>query len=293
MMNSNETKITPTRGVVACVGEGEELARSIQELSREGFLISQYRSADVALREAGRIPPVAFVMSGGRDIAATCRMLRDDVKHAFTPVFVLSTKDVKDRLGALSAGADECGPFPVCYLGQAIQARRERLGVLRTLTSHDGVAGLLSHQGLKHILPREISRSNRYRWPLCVTLINIDRTNIGGLPGDAIADALGEAFRYGLRDADVVARVGGDEFVILLPHAEPKGAQTALERCRQLFFAIPGMEQRGTFSAGIAQLNEGERDGKPMLDRAFEGLRLAKEKGGNCIIYQPSHENVC
>lgn len=296
MMSSIQQKTTPSRGVVFCFGEGEELSRAAQELATEGFSISRHLSADAALREASRTPPVAFVMSGGLEVPLVCRRLRNDLRHAFTPVFVLSTAEVKDRLTALSAGADECGPFPVSYLPQAIQARRERLSALRSLVSQDDLTGLLSHQGLKNVLPKEIARSVRYGWPLSVAFVDLDglaqwNEAHGQNAGDALLAALSEAFRYGLRDADVVARVGGDEFVLLLPHADLSGARGALERCRQLFWALPlGVEgaPRGSFSAGIAQLAEQERDGRPLLERAIQGLLYAKEQGNGTLFCQPT-----
>jgi diguanylate cyclase (GGDEF)-like protein len=156
--------------------------------------------------------------------------------------------------------------------------------------------GLLSNQSLKELLTREIARSNRYNSSLCVAFIDIDglsqwNEKHGYATGDALLQALGESFRYGLRDADVIARVGDDEFFILLQRSDLNGAAKAIERCRQLFWAVPlGVpdKTRGTFSAGISQLAAHEKDGRLLLERAVQGLLSAKQNGGDTLFCQPT-----
>lgn len=284
-----------TAGRVLCLGERESLSQAISELEKEGFEIILKATAEEMLREAGKAPPVAFLLAGGEESPALCRRLRGDVRHAFTPLFVLSAQDPALRLSLVTAGADDCGPFPPRYLGQAIRARRERLEVLKGMAFQDGLTGLLTAEGLKSVLPREIARARRYRSPFCFAIIDVDglrRWNeaYGHGTGDALLAAMGEAFRYGLRDADVVARVGGDEFVVLFPHAKLDGARVALERCRQLFLAIPICAHksavRGAFSAGISQLRDEDKNGRELLERAGQALLSAKREGGDRIAVE-------
>jgi diguanylate cyclase (GGDEF)-like protein len=160
-------------------------------------------------------------------------------------------------------------------------------GCLRTLTrafgraaSTDPLTGLTNRRALEAVLERELARCSRIGHPLCVAVIDLDSfkrvndTN-GHHAGDRLLVEVTRAWRSGLRGPDVLARSGGDEFIVVLPSTSAAGAQTVLERLRRL--------HDQPFSAGIAQAS-GEQSVQALLRRADTACYRAKQQGRNRTI---------
>ena len=102
---------------------------------------------------------------------------------------------------------------------------------------------------------------------------------LGHLAGDAVLAAVAERLREAVRQTDVVCRVGGDEFAVILPEA---GAQDALELYRRIQFAVgsgaAGPAERVRLSAGIAELRP-EDDAVSLFQQADEGPHRARSLG--------------
>lgn len=131
----------------------------------------------------------------------------------------------------------------------------------RGLASTDGLTGLANRTRVLQQLDVEEARARRYRHPLSVAMLDVDRfkrvnDREGRAAGDRVLASLGGFLRQRLRKTDFVGRYGGEEFMVLMPETPAAGALARLERLRAEFSALqhfgPGSAFAVTFSAGVA-----------------------------------------
>lgn len=173
------------------------------------------------------------------------------------------------------------------------------LDTLRNLSTHDELTGLGNRRLLMMRLERELERARRYRHPLSVLCIDIDHfkklnDRCGHPTGDEALRALARLMESTVRKIDTLARVGGEEFVVVLPRADILEAASVAEKLRRLVASnlLPGgegqPEGRLTVSVGVAQLNPGEST-PALLTRGDLALYAAKDAGRNRVaIYAES-----
>lgn len=130
-----------------------------------------------------------------------------------------------------------------------------RMEVLRYDSWHDPLTGLFDRRTFDRLLEMSIARSVRYRWPFTLVLIDLDDLKKindadGHQAGDAALRALGERFRRIVRFGDNAARIGGDEFALILPSTDPDDVPPLLER---IGAARVGERSCPPFSYGVAQ----------------------------------------
>jgi diguanylate cyclase (GGDEF)-like protein len=158
------------------------------------------------------------------------------------------------------------------------------LAELRRLATRDALTGLLNRGEFDRLLAEEVERARRLGQPLGLVLADVDhfkRINDtrGHAAGDAALRVLAERIPAAVRGIDRVARVGGDEFGVILPAADAAGA---LEVARRICAAA---EKAGfTVSAGAASLAGAECSGDVLLAAADRALYAAKGGGRNCAV---------
>jgi diguanylate cyclase (GGDEF)-like protein/PAS domain S-box-containing protein len=159
---------------------------------------------------------------------------------------------------------------------------------LRELAMHDELTGLYNRRHFVELAEAEVARARRTGMPLSLAMLDIDHFKavndaFGHPVGDSALKVLARCMRETLRTSDVPARLGGEEFVVLLMDTGLEGAAAVTERLRERVgrAEVPaGRERvaRFTVSGGVAELAPGERlDG--LLARADEALYRAKEDG--------------
>ncbi|MCA9710582.1 MAG: diguanylate cyclase, partial [Myxococcales bacterium] len=102
----------------------------------------------------------------------------------------------------------------------------------------DALTGLLNTRGFFEQVPRIVSLAHRHRQPLTVAYVDLDDFKLvndsqGHGAGDRVLQRAAETMRTELRRGDVAARIGGDEFVLLLPHTDEPGARSVLQRLHE------------------------------------------------------------
>lgn len=169
------------------------------------------------------------------------------------------------------------------------------LAVNRELATRDELTGLLNRRAMHDLLDLEHRRSQRSGCPLLLAQLDIDhfkRINDthGHATGDRALQAFASTVRSNVRSTDVLARWGGEEFVLMLADTDPGGARDLLERIR---LAVAAMEMplandtlRMTVSAGLAQHQHGDTV-EQTLERADQALYAAKSQGRNRVVVAP------
>lgn len=164
---------------------------------------------------------------------------------------------------------------------------------------HDQLTGVLNRRGLEEMFRKECANAERHDRGLCVALLDIDNfkkinDTYGHQAGDDALVHLATVIRHNLRPNDTVARLGGEEFVILYPESTLQEATAALTRLqRQLdrsFVPADGAKLRITFSAGVSPWQAGEPL-EIVLKRADAAMYEAKHNGKNRVIAHPIHES--
>ena len=157
----------------------------------------------------------------------------------------------------------------------------------------DPLTGLANHRAFQERLQAEVGRAQRYGRPLALALIDVDHfKSINDLSGHAAGDrvlaALGTRLRALLRTDDVLARIGGDEFALLLPETDDAEARLVLERAREELERRPLVDGiRVRISAGICVL-ERAGDAETLMRLADGALYWSKEHGRNVTaVYDP------
>lgn len=154
-----------------------------------------------------------------------------------------------------------------------------RLDLLRYDSWHDPLTGLFDRRSFDRLVEMSVARSLRYQWPFTLVVLDLDTFKAindteGHAAGDVALKSLGERFRRVLRFGDNAARIGGDEFALILPNTDPDDVPALLERVAN----VTGVEGPcPPFSFGVA-LCPGEADDVASLFRlADERLYEAKE----------------
>jgi diguanylate cyclase (GGDEF)-like protein len=163
------------------------------------------------------------------------------------------------------------------------------------LAQKDALTGLFNKRRFDELLPAEATRSTQGGTPLSLVLFDIDHFKAvndshGHAAGDAVLQRLPEVAAPGLRAFDVFGRLGGEEFLVVLPGTELAGAVVVAERVRAAVEAasFAGLPEatRVTVTLGVAQRARGE-DVSALLARADRALYAGKAAGRNRVETDP------
>jgi diguanylate cyclase (GGDEF)-like protein len=167
-----------------------------------------------------------------------------------------------------------------------------RFGRAEELSITDGLTGAFNYRYLRSALDREIARAKRFRERFAIIMLDVDHLKEyndvhGHLQGSEVLRRVAQVVVGELRGVDVLAKYGGDEFVVILPRAERSGAGIFAERIRAAVeaHAFPGEEagMKITTSMGIAQFPEDGETSRDLLESADTALYDAKRSGRNRV----------
>ena len=174
---------------------------------------------------------------------------------------------------------------------------QESLAREQLLARTDALTGLYNHRGFFELAAREFSAALRYHRPLAILTFDADglkqvNDTFGHTAGDKMLALLAQAAAAQIRAVDVLARFGGDEFVILLPHTQQHQALPIAERIRKSVATMCMETDKGplgvTVSIGIAEMWREPEDESVarVLQRADKALYAAKAEGRDrTVIY--------
>ncbi len=242
----------------------------------------------------------------GTEALGLCSRLRNREDAPYVYLIVMGKAQYSNEaLAALEAGADDYLPHPLdpCLLRLRLRAAehivalhddfRSSREALEYKSTHDALTGTWNRGEVIGILEREVARSRREGWPVCVVMIDVDHfKNIndtyGHLMGDAALRELTARMLDSLRPYDIMGRYGGEEFLVVLGGCSPRNAAALAERLRELAAARPvrlaDEEVTVTISLGVASWNANEcGDIQSLLRAADVALYKAKREGRNRV----------
>jgi len=156
----------------------------------------------------------------------------------------------------------------------------------------DYLTGACNKAGFESFAELEIHRSRRYQHPFTVVWLDVDKFKFlneryGHSTGDALLRAVTQTLQGKIRSSDVLARIGGDEFALLLPETQSEAAQIVVRRIqRHLLDAAQKNEWPVSFSFGVATFLQPPESVQEMNRKADALLLAAKSTGGNNVRHE-------
>ena len=230
----------------------------------------------------------------GYDLA---RFLRQNEKYAAVPVVFLTAEGrAQARIETIRAGGDDhlVKPVAPAILLSTVAARIERARFLKSLLGRDGLTGLLNHttflESARAVMLRQARTPGKGASFILIDLDFFKAVNDkhGHPVGDRVLAAVGALLRRRVRGSDLVGRLGGEEFAVILEDLTDEEAERLMTRVLEEFAALPhrGVDQtefRVTFSAGIAGCLAGMTV-DAWRQAADDALYAAKSAGRNRVV---------
>jgi diguanylate cyclase (GGDEF)-like protein len=176
---------------------------------------------------------------------------------------------------------------------QSVQnAERYRQMAAEAVT--DALTGVYNYRHFRQQLPRELARARRLKYQVGLLMADLDyfkhiNDRFGHPEGDRVLRLAAGAMQSVIRRTDLLARVGGEEFAIILPACGYDDMQSVCDKLRDVVAAIPPIHKRGgqpfniTVSVGGAA-TDGNEETTALIQRADSALLIAKRRGRNCSI---------
>ena len=240
-----------------------------------------------------------------------CRRLKKKMKQ-YIPILMLTSRNkVEDRVDGLELGADDYMVKPLepqeflarikvllrikklqDDLQGMLEKERESLAILKRVALVDHLTEVYNRHYFSEVLSAEFEKARRYRNPLACIMVDVDHfkrfNNLHGHDvGDWVLKETAALLKKHLRHADILARYGGDEFVVLQPMTEESAAvNTANRLCLAVSNKVWESDVGNldiTISMGVAALDDPSlcHSGMELIKRADEALFRAKELGRN------------
>ena len=219
------------------------------------------------------------------------RVVRQHARTDGVPIIALTAERRPARIvEALAAGTDGflTKPVEARELVRAVVGSASRYRALRALLTRDSLSGLFNHNRMEDALATELQRARRSHEPLSVATIDIDsfksiNDRAGHAEGDRTIVRLARLLKKRLRSSDVIGRIGGDEFQVIMPGANGAAAMRVLDEVREQFADSSARSgSPATFSCGISSLPTSNTV-EALREHSDAALYEAKERGRNQV----------
>ena len=308
----------PDEQFTVLVVDDSPVARKLVELTLPGddYLLLFAKTGAEALDFFARYHPALVITDwlmpdfSGIEL---CQRIRDESRDSYTYVILLTGVSEKAQVvKGLLAGADDylTKPFHpeellarvgvgcrTVALHREIESKNKQL---EQLVLTDGLTDMPNRRAMEEWATRQLSGAMRHGfsfWAIMADLDNFKNINdtCGHSAGDAVIKKFGEMLMDNIRRCDMCARIGGEEFLIILTHVEQEGVVRAIEHVRRVLeahtFVFGSKNIRVTASFGISCLPIGAQlSFEELVARADEALYAAKNNGRNKVEIAPMRE---
>ncbi len=294
------------RGLIAGPLDGESLAEAAKAfreiIVKQSSIKQNIRAAQAAMKDmlAGFIGRLSSMSESTGQYQSKVEIYSRQIKGAedigsLSAVVQALLEDTRLAQADILRGHDELVDAQRRarqYEEQVGRLERE-LSDVSSLLREDPLTGVLNRRGLAEAFVVEAARSDRAERPLCLALLDVDNfkkinDTHGHDSGDKALQHLADIIREAIRPTDVVARFGGEEFIVLMPQTDADEAVQIMTRVqRQLtrgFFLGDNQKLLITFSAGVTRRALDE-DQSTVIARADQALYEAKATGKNKVIF--------
>ena len=160
------------------------------------------------------------------------------------------------------------------------------------MSETDELTGLLNKRAFDKLSHREMAKSQRYGHSFSILMADADTLKVindqyGHEAGDKLIRTIADTIQVNLRETDILARYGGDEFVIFLPETAPEQAREVADRVRDavanINFMIHNKTMTVSVSIGMASYPQDSSSVDDILDRSDKALYVSKQAGRNCV----------
>jgi len=223
-----------------------------------------------------------------------CQTLKDNPETQNIPIiFVTANNQEEDEEKGLQLGAVDYITKPI--RPSIVTARvktqitlKQQYDKLRNMAIKDQLTDLYNRHYLFEAAQQRIANAIRHNHALCLLMLDIDhfkRINDqhGHPTGDVVLVAMADLLKKQCRSEDIIARFGGEEFVILLDQTDIQSAQNKAEKLRHLLEQLKPEQINISASFGIAQFSENESI-DDLIKRSDTALYQAKENGRNQVV---------
>lgn len=183
----------------------------------------------------------------------------------------------------------------VVFSFRDVTETRQKMQRYEYLSQHDQLTGLYNRNFLEEILETEMARSDRYQQSLSMIIFDLDHfkqvnDNYGHPIGDKVLKQTAEIAVKHVRKSDITARIGGEEFIVVMPQTSAISAMTVAEKIRSMLeqYEHP-LVGKVTASFGVAGRLAGESF-QEWYKRTDEALYRAKQGGRNCVVVDAAEQ---
>ena len=223
-----------------------------------------------------------------------CSKLKDNVGKYIPIIFVTGKDNDGDEEKGFNLGAVDYITKPIspaivrARVNTHIELKLQR-DALEKMAMHDQLTGIYNRHYLIEAAQQKIARATRHQHPLSLLMLDVDHfkainDTYGHAKGDEILREMSKVLKAQNRAEDIVARFGGEEFVILLDQCDAFAAEDKSEKLRQVLEGLNPGGIKITVSIGIAELKSEEDRFDDVLKRADLAVYQAKDKGRNCVV---------
>jgi two-component system, cell cycle response regulator len=304
--------------ILAVDDSGIALKLVEHSLSKKGYRVLSAKNGREALDLFAEHQPAVVITDwsmpdiGGLEL---CRRIRQDFQDFHSHIILLTSNTEKERVvEGLAAGADDylTKPFHsgelvarvevgrrIVDLHREIQAKNR---LLEEMALTDALTDLPNRRAVDVWASRQLSAAARHDFPFWVVMADLDlfkniNDTYGHDAGDTVLKTFAEILKTHTRQSGICARLGGEEFLVMMTHSDREGTQSAVERIRKQFentkFTFGNSNISATASFGIAGFHGAKPpDWNALVSRADTALYAAKRNGRNRLEFENLPEQV-
>ncbi len=296
--------MTPKLSVLVVDDEPDKRSLLAFALESEGYEVHTAEDGELGLSAVETYQPdliVTDVMMPRMDGYEMVRRIRSNPQTKFIPVIIQSaarnqSRDVRfgSELGALGYLTDPTDLDLLRARARTLLEFKQYLDTCREAAFTDHLTGLANRRRFERQLEREVARTERYGRPFCLLILDVDlfkevNDARGHEAGDETLRRVAEVIQSGTRGIDTGARIGGDEFAVILPEtAFERGLEVAERICVAVHSLDLGPDGGVTVSVGVAEFPTCARGGDDLCAAADAALYDAKHAGRDRTACAPA-----